>query len=470
MVQDKIQILMVKLILIAIVFLVIAIIYTRLRKKVGGIQGDRVNTGLSGSGLIKAENPKGFIFGKIGRKKVALENNKEGHISIFGGSGKGKTSALLIPSLSAWDGPFFAIDISGDISRNVPAGEKERVIISPDNPDESYTVDVFRGIDALRDENEKRTKLEELVNLIVDVPPTAKDADKYYLETARKIFLAAIIGFYDVGMDFIDICKQIFFNDVTQIAKLLEATENALAIAYIKPLLEENEKNVSGAKSALNGKIKLFADNIKMEKILRRPIIDFDGRIEPKSFYPALLEESQVFLKVPDKKQEYYSIFMHIVTGQIVDYISGRNFDPRRDKRILVALDEFASIGHLEVLSPFRKWRKNGANLCILTQSLADIDLIYSENERKVILDNSQYIVVLSANDNSTREYFSNMIGKETVKKESVSSSKQGKSVNKSEQREFAVNPEAWRSYEKHLIVIHPSGYIKLKKNFYFKD
>ena len=43
---------------------------------------------------------------------------------------------------------------------------------------------------------------------------------------------------------------------------------------------------------------------------------------------------------------------------------------------------------------------------CILTQSLVDIDLVYSEKERKVILDNSKYIVVLDATDNGTREYF----------------------------------------------------------------
>ena len=60
------------------------------------------------------------------------------------------------------------------------------------------------------------------------------------------------------------------------------------------------------------------------------------------------------------------------------------------------------------MLAPFRKFRKNGCNLCILTQSLVDIDLVYSEKERKVILDNSNYIVVLGATDNSTREYFSN--------------------------------------------------------------
>ena len=112
---------------------------------------------------------------------------------------------------------------------------------------------------------------------------------------------------------------------------------------------------------------------------------------------------------VPDKKQEFYSLFCNIVVTQMLDYIGQRPYDRSRDKRILLALDEFASLRHLEILGPMRKFRKNGANICILTQSLADIDLEYSRDERKVILDNCTYTVVLSGNDPETRTYFSDL-------------------------------------------------------------
>ena len=83
----------------------------------------RVQQTLKGSGLAADKAPNGFTFGLLGGKKVYLPCDGEGHIAIFGGSGQGKTSALLIPSLRVWQGPFFCIDISGDISKNVP-GEK----------------------------------------------------------------------------------------------------------------------------------------------------------------------------------------------------------------------------------------------------------------------------------------------------------------------------------------------------------
>lgn len=430
----------------------------------------KINSSIKGSNLTKGDNPEGFIFGKLGKKKVYLENTKEGHITVFGGSGKGKTSALLIPSLRVWNAPFFAIDISGDISKNVmKKDDKDMLILSPDDPEESSLYNIFHSIDASMEAADKREKLEQLVNLIIDIPANANDTQRYFLNTGRKIYYAAMIAFYDIGLDFVDISKTVFFNDVPSLAKLIKKTENELALGYIMPVTKENEKNISGAKSALNDKIKLFADNEKMQKILRRPITDFEGNTEP-CLHPSLIAEKKVFLKVPDRKQDYYASFMHIVVGQILEYISGRDYDPRTDKRILLGLDEFASIGHFEILSPIRKFRKNGANLCILTQSLADIDLVYSENERKVILDNSQYVVVLSATDNGTREYFSNLVGKEDTESESKSIGKGGISTNISKQREYAIKPEEWKTYANDLVVIHPSGYVKLKKNFYFKE
>ena len=122
------------------------------------------------------------------------------------------------------------------------------------------------------------------------------------------------------------------------------------------------------------------------------------------------------------------------------------------------------------MLAPFRKFRKNGCNLCILTQSLVDIDLVYSEKERKVILDNSNYIVVLGATDNSTREYFSNLIGKKDVDKKSTSKGKGGTSTSISTQRDYVIQPEEWKELGDDLIVIHRAGYLRLRKNYYYNE
>ncbi len=446
-----------------IVLLVLAVVRLLLRGRSGsGSRKLKVQQTLKGSGLVADKTPNGFTFGRLGGKKVYLPCDGEGHIAIFGGSGQGKTSALLIPSLRVWQGPFFCIDISGDISSNVPCGHK--VLLSPDDPEHSIIYNVFDEIDRAEDSDERRQLLEQLTFSILPMDIKISGAQRYFTETARKILLASLVAFYDKGLDFCEIMKVVFTHGPMELFQLIAAQKNQRAVGYIQTLAQENEKNIAGAKSTLDENIKLFADYSKVERVLRRP----SGAGEPY-LAPSDLESFHIFLVVPDKKQEFYSLLCNIVVTQMLDYIGQRPYDRSRDKRILLALDEFASLRHLEILGPMRKFRKNGANICILTQSLADIDLAYSRDERKVILDNCAYTVVLSGNDPETRTYFSDLVGKEEHRKVSTTTGSRTDSTSTSLQEGYAIHPNTWKSLGEQLVVIHRTGYLKLRKNFYFK-
>lgn len=93
---------------LAIVYLVFTIIKNYIKKD------NKTNVLLKESSRDSAE---GIIFGIEKRNLVFSPTNAEGHISVFGGSGVGKTSAILIPTLLKWKGTSLTIDISGDISK-----------------------------------------------------------------------------------------------------------------------------------------------------------------------------------------------------------------------------------------------------------------------------------------------------------------------------------------------------------------
>lgn len=468
----------VKFIIIGVILLAIMILFRVIRAKITGtdvkdsIAGRkqrRINATLKGSDLEVSEDPRGFIFGYSGkRKKAYLPSDREGHIMVFGGSGKGKTSALLIPTLRSWIGTFFAIDISGDISKNVECENK--IILAPHDPERSVLYNVFLSVDRCDTENEKRKKLELLANLIVDIPPDVSDTQDYFLRTGRKILLASLFAFYQIGIDFVDICSIICDNSTNDLFDMIDEVGNKRASALINPMRKANEKNINGAKDTLTDRIGLFASDDNMIEILRRPLVRADDGVSEPVFNVDMLETHRVFLLVPDKEQEYYAAFMRIVTGQVLDYIYTRDFDRSKDKRILIALDEFASLGHMDILGPFRKYRKFGANLCVLTQELADVDLAYSEKERKAIIGNCKYVVVLNAVEPDTKRYFSDIIGKEEKEKVSTSQSNNGSSTSTSYSEEYAIDPSEWNELGKNLVVIHPHGYVKLGLNFYYED
>ena len=95
----------------------------------------------------------------------------------------------------------------------------------------------------------------------------------------------------------------------------------------------------------------------------------------------------------------------------------------------------------------------------VLTQSLADLDIIYGKDERKAMLGNFKFTVLLGCKDTETQEYFSKMIGD---KRSLVNSDNDIKP-------KPIIKPADLAHLGQELFVISDDGSIRLKKNFYFK-
>jgi len=170
---------------------------------------------------------------------------------------------------------------------------------------------------------------------------------------------------------------------------------------------------------------------------------------------------------IDDVKLELYAPLLRLITAQTLEYLStGPN---KSDPPILLTLDEFSSLGHIDILPALRKLRKKNVRICIFTQSLVDLELSYSVAERRAMLDNIAYKVVLSATDYDTQRYFSDLAGERRVVKRTYTSSTDGESESQTLQREKIIFPEEFATLGDYLILLHPAGIMQLKKNFYFK-
>ena len=116
-----------------------------------------------------------------------------------------------------------------------------------------------------------------------------------------------------------------------------------------------------------------------------------------------------------------------------------------------------ASLGKLELLEALRTYRKCGVRIMLLTQSNADIDLIYSKEERTSMINNFKYKVILSAEDTESQKFYADLIGKET------------KSDDYSSREQYIIKPEKLGRLRNKLVLIYPEGHMILKKNYYFK-
>lgn len=391
----------------------------------------------------------GVLLGKRFNLLAYSPEQDEGHILVLGPSGTGKTSALLIPTLRSWQGTALVVDISGDISANVQAENK--IIFDPTSKD-CIPYNVFASIDAVDDETERLERLEQLAYLLLPDKANDSEAGVFFCKNGRKMITAALICYYGMGWDFIQICEHFLSNDWRNLLNDIAKQENATANMYISSFAGASEQNTAGCKQAADDALKLFATNEKIKNALRKV-----ASYEP-SISPATLETNSVYIYIPDEKLKIYGDLLRIITAQSMEYFSSR--PKEHTQMILFCLNEFASFGKLQITEALRKLRKRHIRIMVLTQSLADLDMIYGKDERKAMLGNFKFTVLLGCKDTETQEYFSKMIGD----KPSLGDDSDNKN------NRLIIRPAELAHLEQDLYVICDDGAVRLRKNFYFKS
>lgn len=439
-----------------LVIIIVAVIITvRIWLKIKMNKGNSLGTQLKRTDKKSAQ---GVIFGKLQQEVVYSATDAEGHIAVFGGSGLGKTTALLIPTLRSWSGTSFTIDISGDICKNVNI--KNKMVYEPGNP-QSVPYNIFGAIDRIKNADDKNEALEQLAFLIMPDNERMSDASRFFNTEGRKILTAALIAFYRQKMDFIQICEKVVGSSWMQLFNDIDKTKCQDAVRYINSFAGASEQNTAGCKQSVDSALKLFATNGRIKKTIRRP------KANEISFSPARLEKYNVFVIVDDSKLELYAPLLHIITAQSLEYFSNRSNDSKTT--ILFCLDEFASLGKMEITAALRKLRKKHVRIMMLTQSMADIDLIYGRDERMAMMNNYRFKIVLGADDTDTQEYFAKLIGYKDTQKHSTSKSANQTTHTESEDKEWVIEPAELARLKDELVLLHPEGHLKLKKNFYYK-
>lgn len=406
---------------------------------------------------LNSEKASGILFGKKGKKIICSPSEREGHIFVSGGSGSGKTSSILIPTLKTFDGTVFAIDISGDISTNVHRLDK--LIYEPENS-QTIPYNIFHVIDLTNNESEQDELLEQLALLLMPDSPNMSDSSLYFTTEGRKILTASLIAFYHQHLDFVNICELIYEHSWNELFNKIDSTQNHKAISYINSFWGVNEQNTSGCKQQTDAAIKLFATNDKIKNSIHR------SQNDELFFAPNQLENYSIFINIPDSKLELYSDLLHIITAQTLEYFSNRSNNSKHT--ILFALDEFSSLGKLEIIHALRTLRKKHIRIMILTQSFSDIDLVYGKSERTAMMCNFRFKLILDASDTDTQEYYAKLIGQEIVLRHSTSRGSGKITKTNSESKDWIIDPVKFSQLGESLILIHPTGHMTLKKNYWF--
>lgn len=410
----------------------------------------------------------GVIFGKKGRKVLYSPEDSEGHIGVFSASGTGKTSAIGIPTLRTWRGTSYVIDISGDICKNCPNMPNDKFVFSPETSD-SAPYNLFGVIDDLSDYGDKNEALEQLAFLLMPNEINMNDNAKFFLVNGRKILTASLIAFYSIGMDFIDIATKIVESDWSELFREIDKTENKDAIIYINSFLGASEQNTAGCKQTCDEALKLFATNAKIKRSIRRPK-EGEAAIQPK-----MLEKNNIFVVVGEDKLALYMPLMNIITSQIMQYIGTRKVTDD-SLTILLFLDEYGSlkIDSNIVLDSVRRFRKRKCRVMLLMQNISDMTILYGGEVTRAILSNLRFKILLGGlGEPESQKYFAELIGFKKNKKVSKTKNSGKTVLTETEAKEWVIEPADLDRQGKDCAILilssEKNGYIRLKKNYYFR-
>lgn len=341
--------------------------------------------------------------------RVGIPQGTEGHIVIIGGSGSGKSSGIAAPTMESYKGPMVVTDIKGELSKvysqQCAKGTATRpfIIFDPTDP-KSPCFDPFIFLRS-DDRRNLEANLEDIVKVILpDIPGSI---DKYWRESAQSLLYSALRYYYCLGLSFIEAVIEISSTSTSELIKTLESKGDSDVLNGLRDfsLLKSEQQGSIG--SEMRNALRVLAN----DDYIRHA---FSAR--ENSFTWEDLEEKVIFLSIPTDKIDAWGKMITLMYKQLFRYLERRpekySREGRNCEQILLLMDEFPRFGRIEgMASAMATLRSKGVSICLMIQSLAQLDELYGENGRRIILDNCAYKVILGANDPETQKALSDLAG-----------------------------------------------------------
>lgn len=376
---------------------------------------------------------------------------------VVGGSGSGKSRYYVLPNLAQFNTSFAVTDPKGELyaqtrSHLEAAGYKVRCFNLVDfnlsanfNP-LSYFKDARGEIDiSILVEN-------FISNTTGRKPATSSD----FWEKAERALLTALVAYiyYTKGntgtlIDIVDLLAQMQAFEKEDESKsdvdlLFEATSELFQEAEIARQDPTQDIFSPEALAAIDG-LRFAASqyNTYLQgagETKKSVIISLGVRCAPLHMAPMRtllstdtlhlerigLEKTALFLIIPDTHAAF-NFLASIFFEQLFEtniYIADHEASRRLPVQLQVFMDEFANIGRIPSFErKIAVMRSRAISVSVIVQNMAQGKALYKE-DWDTIVGNCDSILFLGGQERSTTEYFSKMLGKQTITTTDVSESR----------------------------------------------
>ena len=428
------------------------------------------------------DTPQGVVLGCIEAGKIKKQTKylckpmeqaayRDGHVLIIGGSGSGKSSAVILPTLLASRGTgLFCVDIKGELWRKSRRMDEENVLILDFQDRCSWGWDFFYQLN--HKANIREQDIKECMADISDalIPIGAKETDQFWKQSARSMLTGLLIGLYKQRgiQNLSELINEILASDVkTLIEQLIDgAAPGAVEVKYLASFRSLAEETFSGVRQQQDEALKIFTDED----------IRFACETNGKQANPQMIEAGkQIFLAVKEEKLEAYTGVVNLIISQVFSCLVKR---PEGSRPVLVVLDEMARLcarGKIPYLHNgiLLTGRSRNITLMMVTQSYEALENAYTKADIQSMTANCSYLVALDVRSQDTAKSICAMAGTYKERETTWSGSGKHRSVSISYKEKNILEPsDLSRLVQKNeaVLISQDFFYNRVKKCSYFKD
>ena len=357
--------------------------------------------------------------------RIGLDGKKHRrniNILVIGGSGAGKTRFYCKPNIMQANTSFVVTDPKGEILRDTGhllecEGYEVRVLdlISMDKS-HCYNPFVY-----LKDDNDVQKLVTNLFK--ATTPKNAQSQDPFW-DTAASMLLLALIFYLkyeapEEEQNFAMVMEMLRYGSVSEedeeyISPLdslfydLELREpNHIAVKYYKNYHSGSGKTLKSIQITLAARLEKF-NLASLADLTRTDELELSVLGEKKA---------ALFALIPDNDTSFNFLVSILYTQlfQQLFYLADHKYGGSLPIPVHFLMDEFANVS---LPDDFEKalsvMRSRGVSVSIILQNLAQLKKLF-EKEWESITGNCDSFLYLGGNEQSTHEYVSKLLGKETI-------------------------------------------------------
>ena len=365
-----------------------------------------------------SKQPDDFTIGKYRNRyfRIPIETSDIKHTLIIGSPGSFKSSTLLNALIRNFNFEkekrpmtVFALDVKPELSRKSIDESRDDVRIINPSVNTGCGFNVWCGINQDSSDDQLIERADLIARTLISNPSGNGDNEFFYI-SAQNLMVPFLIYGIRKGMGFVETILQIIripLQDLITTVLMDEdmQTNHSKVIGMLTPYDGKDSDAIQDIELTLRQDLRIFdTDTVKYQ---------FDEN--PSKASPMdLINGISIFLALPDHLLKQYSPIFRLIIQMVLNYLSSIPEHERAEKdvpMIWLLIDEFGSIGKLQIQEPLARLRSRKVSIWLACQGLSQLDLTYGHDGTRTILDNTETTLVFSCKDKPTAEIISSWCG-----------------------------------------------------------